>query len=55
MARSDAVTLVSASQAVARDAGVTPNIENAGYVPAYVHDLRSVLLKPFGCADVLPF
>jgi hypothetical protein len=30
MARSDAVTLVSASQAVARDAGVTPYIENAG-------------------------
>jgi hypothetical protein len=30
MARSDALPLVCASQAVARDAGVTPNIENAG-------------------------
>ena len=48
MARSDAVTLVSAPQAVARDAGVTPYIENAGDVPACVHDLRSVPLKPFG-------
>jgi hypothetical protein len=48
MARSDAMTLVSASQAVARDAGVTPNIENAGDVPARMHDLWSVPLKPFG-------
>jgi hypothetical protein len=55
MARSDAVTLVSASQAVARDAGVTPHIENAGNVPACMHDLRSVHVEAFRCAGVLPF
>jgi hypothetical protein len=55
MARSDAVTLVSASQAVARDAGVTPNIENAAMCAACVHDLRSVQLEAFRCAGVLPF
>lgn len=49
MARSDAVTWVNAPQAVARDAGVTPNTENAGRMgAAFMHGLRPMLSEALG-------